>query len=172
MAVNLFHFRNEITWVVLPCTNFLIQTTSLFAHGETYNYPGLESPQKNLGQKEGSRKQKYKANHDSQHMRHAHEPLIPLTIRFYCRNLNIQERDGVRGNALNWFQSYSSGRFQYVTVNGHRPDFLPITFCVLQGSVLGPLLFLIYVNDLPSVSKVFEILFVVYDPSIYFDSND
>ena len=56
------------------------------------------------------------------------------------------EHYGIKGNALEWFQSYLTGRSQYVTVNGHVSNFLPITFGVPQGSVIGPLLFLIYVD--------------------------
>ena len=82
------------------------------------------------------------------------------------------EHYGIRGNVLCWFQSYLSGRTQYVTVNGHVSDLLPITCGVPQGSVLGPLLFLIYVNDLPKVSKVMQFYLFADDTSIYFDSNN
>ena len=82
------------------------------------------------------------------------------------------EHYGIRGNALDWFQSYMTGRSQYVTVNGHVSNFLPITCGVSQRSVLGPLLFLIYVDDLASVSKVLEFYLFADDSSIYFDSND
>ena len=82
------------------------------------------------------------------------------------------EHYGIRGNVLSWFQSYLTGRSQYVSVNGHVSTTLPIVCGVPQGSVLGPLLFLIYVNDLASVSKVLKFYLFADDTSIYFDSND
>ena len=61
---------------------------------------------------------------------------------------------------------------QYVVVNRHVFDSLPITFGVPQGSVLGPLLFLIHMNDLPYVSKVLQFYPFADDTSIYYDAND
>ena len=82
------------------------------------------------------------------------------------------EHYGVRGTALNWFISYLSERSQHVSVNGHTSDHLKMTCGVSQGSVLGPLLFLIYINDLPNVSKLLTFYLFADDTNIYFKSND
>ena len=86
--------------------------------------------------------------------------------------LKKMEHYGIRGNVLHWFESYIKGRSQYVTVNGNSSEILPITCGVPQGSVLGPLLFLIYVNDLPYVSKVLTFYLFSDDTSFYYDSDN
>ena len=75
---------------------------------------------------------------------------------------------GVRGVAHDWFRNYLRNRKQYVFVNGTSSERLPISCGVPHGSILGPLLFLIYVNDLANVFKhAITILFAETTNLIY-----
>jgi hypothetical protein len=60
---------------------------------------------------------------------------------------------GITGPLLDWFCDYLSGRKQRVVVDGFSSSYLDVTSGVPQGSMVGPLLFLIYVNDLPDAAK-------------------
>ena len=70
-----------------------------------------------------------------------------------------------------WLSSYLSNRSQYVYVNGCNSSHLNITCGVPQGSVLGPLLFLICINDLPNSSLKLSFFLFADDTNIYFDSD-
>ena len=69
------------------------------------------------------------------------------------------EKMGVQGTELNWFKSYLSDRLQFVDINGKYSSKKPIKSCILQGSILGPILFLIYINDLFLVSSSLTLMF-------------
>ena len=60
---------------------------------------------------------------------------------------------GIRGNLLLWIRSFLTKRKQRVVINGKSSNLAPVISGIPQGSVLGLILFLIYVNDLPEVAR-------------------
>ena len=76
------------------------------------------------------------------------------------------ERLGIHGNRLSWFRSYLTNRTQYVEMNGTVSETLPITTGVPQGSLLGPTLFLIYINDISKASTFFNFICYADDTTL------
>ena len=74
---------------------------------------------------------------------------------------------GIKGCALSWFKSYLSRRLQYVTYNGSQSSQQMIKCGVPQGSILCPLLFLIYINDLCIVCKSTEPVLFADDTNLF-----
>ena len=70
------------------------------------------------------------------------------------------EHYGIRGNCLKWFESYLHERMQIVKFGHHKSNKLIISTGVPQGSILGPLRFLLYINNIENCSKI--ISFVMY----------
>ena len=79
---------------------------------------------------------------------------------------------GVRGNALNWFESYLSDRRQYVTYNDTKSSAKDVSCGVPQGSILGPLLFLIYINDLYNVCRKASPILFADDTNLFYRGKD
>jgi len=72
---------------------------------------------------------------------------------------------GISGTALRWFASYLSNRQQRIVLEGGFSDWLPVISGVPQGSILGPLLFLVSVNEMPSYVQHGSSLAVFADDS-------
>ena len=64
---------------------------------------------------------------------------------------------GIRGVSNDWFKSYLSNRNQYVSINGYESGLAALNCGVPQGSVLGPLLLLLYINDLNQAIKICKV---------------
>ena len=78
---------------------------------------------------------------------------------------------GIRGVSNYWFKSYLSNRNQYVSINGYESGLAAINCGVPQGSVLGPLLFLLYINDLNQAIKFCKVHHFADDTNLLCLSN-
>ena len=79
---------------------------------------------------------------------------------------------GVRSNSAYWFKSYSNNRTQKCFVNGSLSDSQPLTCGISQGTILGLLLFILYINDLPNCLVNSHPRIYADDYHLTFASND
>ena len=85
--------------------------------------------------------------------------MAPTWPLYGLNNLTKLEHYGFHGTPLKWFENYLKGRNQFVNIRGQKSSTKTLLTGVPQGSILGPLLFLIYINDLPNAVDLFSLLF-------------
>ena len=73
---------------------------------------------------------------------------------------------GVEGTALKLMESYLKNRQQYVEIDGIKSELVSVKTGVPQGSILGPLLFLIYINDFENASEIFDLIIYADDTTL------
>ena len=81
-------------------------------------------------------------------------------------------RYGIRGVTLNWFKHYLNDRKQFVSYNNTTSVSMKVTCGVPQGSILGPLLFILYINDIANVSNIFKVNQFADDTSLFHTHNN
>ena len=84
--------------------------------------------------------------------------------KLLCENIEFY---GIRGVAHNWIKSYLSNKSQFVCFDVFHSNLLNISCCVPQGSVLGPKLFILYVNDLCNISKLVKYILFADDTNLF-----
>ena len=89
----------------------------------------------------------------------------------HCNLLVKLNRYGIRGNANSLIKSYLSNRVQYTEIHGEKSDSLTIKYGVPQGSVLGPLLFLLYINDISRCSDLGLFILFADDTNIFVEGR-
>ena len=78
---------------------------------------------------------------------------------------------GFRGKSLDWLRSFLSNRSQFVEINQQRSCSLDVKIGVPQGSTLGPLLFIMYINDLNKSLTMLKSIQFADDTTLYLDIN-
>ena len=82
------------------------------------------------------------------------------------------EHYGFRGFVLDWMKSYFISRKQFVQYNNHYSDLKEIICGLPQGSILGPLLFLLYMNNICNVSQILEVILFADNTNVFYSHQD
>ena len=82
------------------------------------------------------------------------------------------ERHGIRGTPLAWFKDYLSNRVQYTEVDLHQSQTLDLQCGVPQGSILGPLLFILYMNDIVKSSRILSYVLFADDTTLLYSHHN
>ena len=86
--------------------------------------------------------------------------------------INKLEKYGIRGIANDWFASYLTGRKHFVSMNNISSNLNDINCGIPQGYVLGPLLFLLYINDFYKCSELFDFHHFADDSNLFYENED
>ena len=86
--------------------------------------------------------------------------------------INKMSKYGVRGIPSNLFKSYLKNRRQVVKIGSFISSARVINIGIPQGTILGPLLFLLYINDLPKITQLCKFIIFADDTALYFRNND
>ena len=79
---------------------------------------------------------------------------------------------GIRGNALDWIKKYLANRKQYINYNDVSSPYNTVNCGVPQGSIIGPILFLIYINDIVCSSNKLKCLLFADDTTIFIQGHN
>ena len=101
---------------------------------------------------------------------------MDLSKAFDTVNHNILfdklEYYGIRGLTLQWIKSYFMNRFQFVKYEEHHSSHKKVSCGVPQCSILGPLFFLLYINDFNNVSQLVDAILFADDTNIFFSQKN
>ena len=82
------------------------------------------------------------------------------------------EHYGIRGKASQWINSYLHNIMQFVSIDGTDSETRHMQYDVPQGSILGPLLFIIHINDIPNASQIAKFILYADDANITITGNN
>ena len=90
----------------------------------------------------------------------------------HCYLFDKLQHYGIRGIPLDWFKSYFNERQQFVVYNDISSQKIPINCGVPQGSILGPLLFLLYINDICNASDILHYVLFADDTNLFYSHKN